>query len=260
MSYRFERNFNPMDRMAGASAVKVLIIANVAIFLIQTIFKLARMGGVMETLFGFVPELVTTRFFVWQFVTSMFLHGGLMHIFFNMLGLFFFGPELEFLWGKRRFLTFYFACGILANVFLYVLNIHNMVPTIGASGAVYGILGAFAALFPDRQIIVYIFPVKVKYFVGFLFILSLFGTLGLEGGGGISDASHLAGLGFGIAYVKLKWRAFDNLRYDLKERLRLWRLRRKYRNFRVVDSEVKQMWDDLEDRINKDDRRNTRIN
>ncbi|MEW6732158.1 MAG: rhomboid family intramembrane serine protease [Acidobacteriota bacterium] len=259
MSYRFER-YDPMSRIRGASAVKVLIIVNVAIFILQKILQLSHLLEPFDHLFGLVPELITTKFYLWQFATSMFLHGGLWHILMNMLGLFFFGPELEWLWGKRRFLLFYFGIGMLASLFAYLLNIHSVIPTIGASGAVFGVISAYAMLYPDRQIIVYIFPMKVKYFVIFFFIFSFLGTLGLEGDVGTSHASHLAGIIFGALYIKLsRLRAFDQLRDNFKEKLRLWRLRRKYRNFRVVDRDVKKMWDDLEDRIN-DDKRNSRIN
>ena len=176
-----------------------------------------------------------------------------------MLGLFFFGPDLEWLWGKARFLIVYTGIGVLSYLFAYLLDIHSMMPIIGASGAVLGILGAYAALYPDRQIIFFIFPLKVKYFVLIYFILSFLGTTGLEGGGGTAHSVHLAGIILGFGYVKLKSRALEDLQHNLKERIRLWRLKRKYRNFRVVDSEVKKMWDDLEDKIN-DDKRNSHIN
>jgi membrane associated rhomboid family serine protease len=249
-----------------ATAVKGLIIANVAVFVIQIIMQAIAVNKhqyayIYEnflSLFAMVPEYITTKFYFWQFVTAMFLHDGLWHIFFNMLGLFFFGPELEALWGKRRFLKFYFIVGILANVFAYLLNIHVSVPTIGASGAVFALLGAFGALYPDVKIIVYIFPVKIKYFLAFSFIYATLGMLGLEAPG-IAHGVHFAGIVLGVAYVKLKWRAFDDFKFRIKERLRLWRLRRKYRNFKIVDSEVKQMWDDLEDKIN-DEGHNKHIN
>jgi membrane associated rhomboid family serine protease len=260
MSYRFERNFNPMSRMPGATAVKALIIVNVAIFVLQLIIRALGQEGTFIGLFGLLPEFITSRFFLWQFVTWMFLHGNFFHILFNMLGLYFFGPELEWLWGKKRFLTVYLTIGIVSGLFIYVLGIHSPVPTIGASGAVLGILGAYAALYPDRQIIFFIFPLKVKYFVLIYFILSFLGTTGLEGGGSnVSHAAHLAGIVLGVGYVKLKWHALENLRSDISDRIRLWRIRRKYRNFKIVDSEVKKMWDDLEDKIN-DDKRNSRIN
>jgi membrane associated rhomboid family serine protease len=261
MSYRFEKRFDPMSGRSGASVVKVLIIANVAFYVIKLILHL--IGPQLElffvTVFGLVPQLITTKFFVWQFLTAMFLHGDFWHILFNMLGLYFFGPELELIWGKKRFLKVYLGIGILSFLFAYLINIYSPIPTIGASGAVYGILGAYAALYPDRQIILYIFPVKVKYFVLIVFITSFLGLTGLEGGGGVSYAAHFAGILLGVGFVKVKWTALQNFRYDLSERLRLWRLRRKYRNFKIVDSEVKEMWDDLEDKIN-DDKKNSHIN
>src|SRR5262249_33445374 len=155
MGYRFDRSYNPMSRMSSATAVKALIIANAAVYFLSLIIKATGSANWMAFIaaFGLVPESITSRFYVWQFVTSLFLHADLFHIFFNMLGLFFFGPELEWLWGKRRFLKVYFTIGILANVFAYVIGIHSVNPTIGASGAVWGIMAAYAALYPNRQII-----------------------------------------------------------------------------------------------------------
>src|ERR1051326_5299360 len=104
MSYRYDKfggGFNPMDRFARATAVKSLIIANVVVYVIELIVKGVAIYSHHDDLyfsfvklFGLVPESITTRFFLWQFVTAMFMHAEFMHIFFNMLGLFFFGPEL----------------------------------------------------------------------------------------------------------------------------------------------------------------------
>jgi membrane associated rhomboid family serine protease len=262
MSYRFDRNFNPYYGGSRAPTVKALIIANVVVFVLQIIADLAtrpRLGiDPFTYFFGLTPELITSKFYLWQFVTTMFLHGDPIHLLFNMLGLYFFGRDLEGIWGRRKFLYFYFGAGILASLFVYVLNIHALIPTIGASGAVLALLGAYAALYPNREVILYMFPVKVKWIAVGYFVLSIYNML-MSTGTGVSHAAHLAGIVIGVGYIKLKWRAFDNLFFDLKERLRLWRLRRKYRNFKVVDGDVKKMWDDLEDRINRDGR-NTHIN
>src|SRR5579859_7589647 len=99
MSYSFNRGYNPFGRMPRASAVNALIIANVAVFAIQMVIWLATGVDPLPAIFGNVPYLITTKFFLWQFVTSLFVHGGVMHILFNMLGLYFFGRELEWLWG-----------------------------------------------------------------------------------------------------------------------------------------------------------------
>jgi len=257
MSYRYDYKFqNPMDGFSRTKAVKSLVIANATVHVIQIIFGLMGHERWFTIHFGLTPELITSKFFLWQFFTSMFLHGDFFHLLFNMLALFFFGPELEWLWGKKRFLIFYLAIGLLSDLFNYAINIHSPIPTIGASGAVYGVVGAFAAFYPDRQIILMIFPIKMKYFVLFILIIPAFlGTIGAEGNPGIAHAVHIAGVLLGIAYVKARWDLVKKADLWLKEQIRLFKIRRKYKNFKVVDKDVKKMWDDLEERINKDNKK-----
>ena len=114
---------------------------------------------------------VVKDFFVWQLATYLFLHGGFGHIIWNMLALWMFGADLEQIWGTRRFLQFYFFCGIGAGICVVLVNYvlpwgNPAIPTIGSSGAIFGILLAYAMLFPDRDILFgFLFPIKVKYFV-----------------------------------------------------------------------------------------------
>jgi len=127
--------------------------------------------------FALVPADVVTRFYVWQLATYLFLHGGFLHILFNMLGLWFFGKDLEDIWGTRRFLQFYLFCGVGAGIISVLANYlfgSRTVPTIGASGAIYGIFLVAAVLWPDRIIIFYIFPIKLKYFVMILGAIAFF--------------------------------------------------------------------------------------
>ncbi|MEJ2635143.1 MAG: rhomboid family intramembrane serine protease [Calditrichia bacterium] len=140
--------------------VKNLLFANIAVFLVQMLAP----GLVPIYYFGLVPVLVIKKLFIWQLVTYMFLHGGFGHIFFNMFALWMFGVELERTWGTREFLKFYFLTGIAAGISMVVFNWGSMVPTIGASGAIYGILAAYALFFPDRYVYLYfLFPIKMKY-------------------------------------------------------------------------------------------------
>ncbi|MCS6884009.1 MAG: rhomboid family intramembrane serine protease [Acidobacteriota bacterium] len=252
MSYRYQF-YNPLLQRPRMPIVKAIIIANIAAYLLMLVAKLSGYNRTFTFLLAMVPELITTKLYLWQFLTAMFLHGDIFHLLFNMLGVFFFGPELEWLWGKSRFLAFYFTVGITANVFAYLLDTHSTIPTIGASGAVLAIVGAYAALYPDREVILYIFPIKMKYLVIFVYLIpALLGTSGLEFGGNVAHAVHLAGLLMGIAYVKLRLRTLTLLHNRFREKLRIWKIRRKYRNFRVVDEDVKRLWDELEDQINKD--------
>ncbi len=247
---------DPMSVFSKTSIVKSLIITNAVVFVIQITMILSGNIKWFNTTFGLTPILITNQFFFWQFITSMFLHGGFLHMLFNMLGLFFFGPDLEWRWGKKTFLKFYLAIGVLSALFQYLLNINSPIPSIGASGAVYGVIGAYAALYPDRQIILMIFPIKMKYFVLFLLIIPAFlGTIGVEGDPGIAHAVHISGVLLGIAYATANWNMLTNFKVWIKEQIRLWKLRRKYKNFKVVDKDVKKMWDDLEERINKDNKK-----
>ena len=118
-----------------------------------------------------VPIEVVGNFFVWQLATYLFLHGGFGHIIWNMLALWMFGADIESVWGTRRFLQFYFFCGIGAGICVVLANFllpwgNPLVPTIGSSGAIFGILLAYAMMYPDRTILWgFLIPIKVKYFV-----------------------------------------------------------------------------------------------
>jgi membrane associated rhomboid family serine protease len=138
---------------------------------------------------------------------------GFFHILFNMFTLWMFGSDLERSWGTRFFLKYYFICGIGAGILDVAANVATgnlNVRTIGASGAIYGLLLAFGMLFPDRTILFsFLFPIKAKYFVmiiGAIAFLSSFGT-----GSGISHVAHLGGMLFGFAYLQMRKTNFDPL-------------------------------------------------
>ncbi len=134
---------------------------------------------------------------LWQPFTYMWLHstGSLMHILFNMFALLMFGGQLEALWGSRRFLNFYLTCGIGAGFVIFGWNalfpeLHG-VPTLGASGAVFGVLTAFSLLWPDRTIMLLFPPIPIRaiWFIPLLFAMQL-----VLGGGNISHVGHLGGV------------------------------------------------------------------
>ena len=142
-------------------------------------------------------------FWPWQPLTYMFLHGGFLHLFFNMLMLWMFGAELETLWGSRRFLLYYILCGLgaaAANLLIAPL-VDQAGPTVGASGAIYGVLIAFGMLFPDRPIYVYfLLPVRAKYLIAIFIGLELFyGVTGTTDG--IAHFAHLGGAATGLALL-----------------------------------------------------------
>lgn len=139
----------------------------------------------------------------WQVVSSMFLHGGLFHIFFNMFALFVAGKKIEQKWGKTDFLTFYLFCGIFANVLSIPIFILFKSPAsiTGASGAVFGVLLAYATYFPDSKMVLFLmFQVKTKWAILILAGLALYFEINLSGGG-ISNVTHLLGFVAGFLYI-----------------------------------------------------------
>lgn len=136
------------------------------------------------------------NFYVWQLLTYQFMHANFTHILFNMFMLWMFGMEIENIMGSKKFLIFYLSCGIgagLFQLFLSQLFEGGMGPTIGASGAVFGVMIAFAMYFPDRYVFIYfLIPVKAKYLIAFLVILE-FMSVGEQ-----SIVAHLAHIGGAI--------------------------------------------------------------
>jgi len=139
-------------------------------------------------------------FLPWQLVTYMFLHADLYHIFFNLFALWIFGQALEQLWGTKRFLMYYFLTGIGAGIIQLFVSSGS---TIGASGAVFGILLGFGMMYPDRKIMLLFppIPIKAKYFVGFYGALELFNGL-TRVDSGVAHFAHLGGLLVGFILIK----------------------------------------------------------
>ena len=180
---------------------QALLLINVALFAIDVLF-----GGLLTALFALWP-LGSGRFMPWQLVSYGFLHGSLGHLFFNMLGLWMFGSELERIWGGKRYLQFYFACILTAALTqLLVGLIAGGAPTVGASGALFGLLMAFGMMFPNR-IIMPLFPpipMKAKVFVAvFGGLKLLFGVTGTQSG--VAHFAHLGGMLGGFLMIRF-WR------------------------------------------------------
>ncbi|NIP83774.1 MAG: rhomboid family intramembrane serine protease, partial [Gemmatimonadetes bacterium] len=197
--------------------VKRLLIANTVIFFAGLLVGPA----FMVEWFGFHPTRVILR--PWGPLTYMFVHGGLGHLFFNMLMLFFFGPPLEAKWGEREFLKFYVISGLGGAALSYLFLPSSI---IGASGALYGVMLAFAMNWPNAPIYVFgIFPVMAKYLVGFMALATLLSATGsAQGGSGIAHFAHLGGLVAGWIYLKLDWRtskAVEDLRKKTSRKRRL---------------------------------------
>jgi len=209
------------------TVTKNLLIINVLCFL--GMFVAERYGIDINHLLG-LHFFLASDFNIGQLVSYMFMHANFSHIFFNMFALWMFGRVLEQVWGPKRFLTYYIVCGIGAGlvqelvwgmeyVFVWsnfasvdtgvgIISMEgflNELATVGASGAVYGILLAFGMLFPNSQMFVFPIPmpIKAKYFVIGYAVLELF--LGLGGSDGVAHFAHLGGMLFGLILI-LYWR------------------------------------------------------
>jgi membrane associated rhomboid family serine protease len=182
--------------------IRWLLIANVVVFLFHSfVYDLTR-------IFGLSPSAVVTRFFLWQLVTYLFVHYNLGHIFWNMLALWMFGRDLETHWGTRIFMRFYMFCGIgaglcvvLGNYLAHTFAGAPMPPTVGASGAIYGLLMASALLWPDRELLLYfVIPIKMKYFVMIIGAFAFYSSF--NSNSPVSNVAHLGGML--VAYILLK--------------------------------------------------------
>jgi membrane associated rhomboid family serine protease len=218
--------------------LKWLLIANISIFVLDYILQASRMSAFLQN-FALVPAQVVQTFAVWQLGTYMFLHAGISHILWNMLGLWMFGAELERLWGTAKFLRFYFVCGICAALTVvmaaYLFGGVNQA-TVGSSGAVYGILMAYALMFPDRTILFgFLIPMKSKYFVmiigAIVFLQSYTATIGGQGSG-VAVVAHLGGLLAGYLYLRGR-RLHMQVRQPVMSGYKNWKLRRAKKKFEV---------------------------
>jgi membrane associated rhomboid family serine protease len=190
--------------------IKALIISNaVVLLLLRYLLQPLTIGGhyVFQDLANLLAlhGLGSPYFWPWQFVTYMFMHADFLHFLFNMLALWMFGMEMENSWGSRKFLIFYMLCGIGAGVvdFLAAPLIGHMGGTVGASGAVFGVMIAFAMLFPDRPIYLYfLFPIRAKYLIGIWIGLEVLnGVLGTDNG--VAHFAHLGGAAVGFLYMAI---------------------------------------------------------
>lgn len=198
MNY-YQSNYSPNTQFSiFPPAVKHLLVINVIFFI--ALFT----PGIGDYLFryGALWPVESQYFEPWQLISYMFLHGGLGHIFFNLFALWIFGQSIENFWGTKRFTIYYFLTGIGAAVLHMVIG-GGGAPTIGASGAVFGILLAFGMMFPERYIMLLIppVPIKAKYFVAIFGAIELFyGVTGTRSG--IAHFAHLGGMVVGYLLIR----------------------------------------------------------
>ena len=220
--------------------VKWLLISNTALFVVYFLsvqLQIMPLVGLFHSL-SLIPDWVLKGAILWQPITYLFLHSpyGFSHLIFNMLTLWMFGADLERDWGTRRFLNFYFFCGIGAGLCdvaaRYLLGTPRdlLIPTIGASGAIYGLLMAFGLIYPNR--IIYfglLFPIPARVFVAILGGISFLSTFGASGSG-ISHMAHLGGMAFGFFYLRFRPDVLDT---DWLGSFKGWQRRRAKRKFQV---------------------------
>ncbi len=213
--------------------IKLLLLTNISIYIIFNLLltgfsiggtsfdiiitKYFALNPLKPVLFNENGQIIQLSFYPWQLITYMFLHGGFFHLLLNMFALWMFGVELENTWGQKRFLTYYFICGIGAGLCnLLIAPLFGPVgPTVGASGSIYGILVAFGYLFPNRNIYIYgLIPVKAKYLVIIYMLLELF-SVSSGSNDGIAHFAHLGGGVIGFIYLLFFYKGssmkfFDN--------------------------------------------------
>lgn len=235
-SRSYVNRYTPSNRFPVG--LKWLLIVNIGIFILNYILQASRVVDVFQD-FALVPAQAVQSFAIWQLVTYMFLHAGISHILWNMLALWMFGAEMERMWGTTKFLRFYFICGISAGVTVILaayLFGGTHASTVGSSGAIYGILVAYAILFPDRTILFgFLIPMKSKYFVmiigAIVFLQSYTATVGGQATG-VSVVAHLGGLLAGYLLLRgshLRLR----VRRPVVATYQTWKLRRAKRKFEV---------------------------
>jgi len=222
--------------------VKLLLIANFAVFIFEALLHYyggASAYAVLLKWFGLVPAGVIPLFRIWQPFTYLFLHdvSSIWHILTNMFMLWMFGRELELVWGRNRFLRYYFLTGVGAGIINVIVKTvpalfgegFSYVPTIGASGAIFGILMACAILFPDRRVYLLPFPValSMRTVVIIMAVFTFLGTFGL-GDDKVSHICHLGGMLVGYVYLRR-----GSFLYSVRNTMSDWQYRRNRKRFDV---------------------------
>lgn len=213
----FEDLHRPLESSGFRGGVKWIIVLSGVLLILQQF-----LGRYLVPVFGLIPSAVIERYWLWQPFTYLFLHGGLFHWLFNMFILWMFGRELELRWGTVEFLKFFFTTGLGAALCVLALGPNSSVPTIGASGAVFGFLVAFAMMFPDATMYLYfVIPVKAWQAAALFAFIEFFAAF--EGGGqGMARFAHLGGMVTGYLYLRFGWHLGAPIRL-VKRKWLAWR-------------------------------------
>ena len=227
------------------NGIKLLLIINIAVFVLM---ELSGQKNILFQLFGLVPRAVLQEYRLWQTFTYLFLHGGWIHIIFNMLVLWMFGKDLERDWGKNEFLIFYFVCGIGSGLITVLANINSPIVIVGASGSIYGVLVAYGFTYPNRTVYLYgVFPLKVKYVVLGFGVIAFVASLSITQSK-VSHITHLAGMIIGIIYILFNFR-WKNIRLWFTK-IRLRSIQNKQNNHKNEEPHIKMQVDKILDKLN----------
>lgn len=242
-------------------AIKYLLIINIVVYVFQHLI-----GPSLIKWFGLFPHTVFTKFQIWQLVSYMFLHSQSdpLHLIFNMFVLWMFGGEVERTLGTREFVKYYLICGVGAALLHVMIFFDSSTPVVGASGAIYGVMVAFAVLFPDRTItllLFFILPVQIlaKYLVMIFAAISLF--YGVFVNDNVAHFAHLGGMAAGFIYLKLDWRLdyFGTWLRRKRESRRLLHKLRKEQNMQRFREQVDAILDKINevgyDKLNAEEKR-----
>lgn len=211
-------------------AVKWLLISNIAVFLVTSFWPEP------VRVLGLRPADVWAKLEIWQVATYMFLHASVMHVGFNMLALWMFGVELERLWGTRFFARYYAITGVGAGICVMIVGVFSAPMaqslTIGASGAIFGLLMAYGLYFPHRQVLLFLlFPVSSRVFVAIIGAVNLYSAMTATNAG-VAYFAHLGGLLVGYLYLKSNTPRFHPIA-EIKYRYLRWKINRVKRKFDV---------------------------
>jgi membrane associated rhomboid family serine protease len=248
MSMLGARRYNFDWRTFITPGVKLIVLICTGVFFLQTFLDLTigrlAVYHYVTQVFGLIPSAVTHGLRIWQPFTYMFLHADLLHFLLNMLILWMFGRDLEVVWRKKRFLNYFFLCGVGAGLIEVIVKTIPVlfgrppsdVPTIGASGAIFGILIANAVLFPDRRIWLIPFPIMIpmRPYVAVMAAIEFFGTLG-SGGDDVAHICHLGGMLVGYIYLRR-----GSFLYSVRNTFTDWKIQRNKKRFQVYMNKHKE--------------------
>ena len=248
MKYQFQSNPGQLSYKPSlfTDAIKTLISVNFAIFILQSISSSETM---FFSNFGLVPKLIWSQLKIWQPFTYMFFHGDIWHVLINMFVLWMFGSELERIWGKKNFLRFYFITGVGSGLLTMLFGLESMIPVVGASGAIYGVLLAYGVMFPNRTVYLYgIIPIKSIWFVIGIGLVAFFSSF--NNFSNISHLTHLFGMIIGYLYLKRPVH-FRSLWFSFSKKILEYRIQNQEKET-SQSAEIERDLNSILDKINRE--------